>query len=154
MQSHQDIYLFLSTSFNSVSVNGWESLQMTHKRWIFAAATSTWTHPPITSVSFYHLLPVRPFFRWFRFRLILCCLLLRLKHCLVPQHRWTKHFWLTAEQWIGLTLDFFLCRQWGRAAVVLYCSLTRCVLQCRSETKTKSQEVDAFCPGTFLPLCV
>jgi len=120
---------------------------------IFTAATSTRAHLPLQTSA------IITFSHWDLFSgdsdSILRCLLLRLTHCLPPQHTWTRHhFWLTAEQWIGLQwISFFA----GNEAGLLWFStaaVARYVLQCRSETKTKSQKVGVLRPRTFPPLCV
>lgn len=63
--------------------------------------------PSITNISYYHPLPLRLFSGNSDFRWILCCLLLRLKHCLAPQQTWTKHFLTHCWTVNKLTLDLF-----------------------------------------------
>lgn len=132
---------FLSTSFISVTDNGFGNLQMTQIRrirhWSLVLPRPPYS-PSIIHISFYHLIPRRSFSG--DLDLILCCLLLSLKQRLAPEHTGTRllltHCWTVNRP----TLDFFLCRQWGSAAVVCYCCCSTVCFMAQVRDQNKKSE--------------
>lgn len=107
---------------------------------IFTAATSPWTHLPLQTSAIITLS------HWDFFQVIQ----ISDESCVASYWDWntawlhSKHglntFWLTAEQWISLHWIYFICRQWGRAAVVFYCNCsTMCFIVHIRDRNKKSE---------------